>query len=101
MRNLLTAAIIAASTLPAMADGKDDTLSVIGMAIAQNECGLKPDPYIAQQAAQNSRAYTELSTEQYLEFMSDAIALKTRQFYENRQIGRFCVDMVRIYGGMR
>ena len=57
----ITAALLAASLTSAMADGVEDTLSVIGMAIAENECGLKPDPYIAQQTAQKSMAYTGLS----------------------------------------
>lgn len=95
---IITAALLAASLTPAMADGVEDTLSVIGMAIAENECGLKPDPYIAQQTAQKSLAYTGLSREQYLASMSDAITFKTKQLYDGRQIGRFCLDIARIYG---
>lgn len=95
---IITAALLAASFTPALADGVEDTLSVIGMAIAENECGLKPDPYIAQQTAQKSLAYTGMSREQYLASMSDAIVFKTRQMYDNRQIGRFCLNIARIYG---
>lgn len=98
MRNIITAALIAASFTPSLADGVEDTLSVIGMAIAEKECGLKPDPYIAQQTAQKSLAYTGMSREQYLASMSDAIVFKTKQMYDGRQIGRFCVDIARIYG---
>lgn len=97
-RAIITAALIAVSFTPALADGVEDTLSVIGMAIAEKECGLKPDPYIAQQTAQKSLAYTGMSREQYLASMSDAIVFKTKQMYDNRQIGRFCVDIARIYG---
>ncbi len=95
---IITAALIAASFTPALADGVEDTLSVSGRAIAENECGLKPDPYIAQQTAQKSLAYTGMSREQYLASMSDAIVFKTKQLYDGRQIGRFCVDIARIYG---
>lgn len=97
IRTLTTLALLASFT-PALADGVEDTLSVIGMAIAENECGLKPDPYIAQQTAQKSLAYTGMSREQYLASMSDAIVFKTKQMYDNRQIGRFCLDIARIYG---
>ena len=100
MKYLLTAALLAASFTPALADGAEDTLSVIAMAIAEKECGLKPDPYIAQKTAQKSLAYTGMSREQYLASMSDAIAFKTKQMYDGRQIGRFCVDIARIYGVM-
>lgn len=97
IRTLTTLALLSSFT-PALADGVEDTLSVIGMAIAENECGLKPDPYIAQQTAQKSLAYTGMSREQYLASMSDAIVFKTKQMYDGRQIGRFCVDIARIYG---
>ncbi len=97
-RAIITSALLAVSFTPALADGVEDTLSVIGMAIAENECGLKPDPYIAQQTAQKSLAYTGMSREQYLASMSDAIVFKTKQLYDGRQIGRFCVDIARIYG---
>lgn len=98
MKYLLTAALLAASFTPALADGVEDTLSVIGMAIAEKECGLKPNKEHAEILALRSMAYTGMSREQYLASMSDAIVFKTKQMYDNRQIGRFCLDIARIYG---
>lgn len=98
---IITAALLAASLTPSMADGVEDTLSVIGMAIAENECGLKPNQEHAQRTAQSSLAFTGLSREQYISSISDAIAYKTEQMYSSRTIGRFCVDVARIYGGVR
>ncbi len=95
----ITAAIIAASTIPALADGKEDTLAVISMTIAQNECGLMPDMASAESVAQRSMAFTGLDRDGYITAVSDAAAFKTKEMYVNRTIGKFCVDMARIYGG--
>lgn len=95
----ITAAIVAASTLPALADGKEDTLAVISMTIAQNECGLLPDMESAQTIAERSMAFTGLDRDGYITAVSDAAAFKTKEMYDSRSIGKFCVDMARIYGG--
>lgn len=101
IRTLTSLALLLASTIPALADGKEDTLAIISMAIAENECGLKPNQEHAQRTAQSSLAFTGLSREQYISSISDAIAYKTEQMYSSRTIGRFCVDVARIYGGVR
>ncbi len=100
-RTLTTLALLLSTTIPALADGKEDTLAVISMAIAENECGLKPNQEHAQRTAQRSLAFTGLSMEQYISSISDAIAFKTIEMYADRTIGRFCVDVARIYGGVR
>ncbi len=100
-RTLTTLALLLATTIPALADGKTDTLAVVGMAIAEAECGLMPNMQDAQRTAERSLAFTGLSREQYLKSISDAIAFKTSEMYADRSIGRFCVEMARIYGGVR
>lgn len=101
IRTLTALALLLASTIPVLADGKEDTLAIISMAIAENECGLKPNQEHAQRTAQSSLAFTGLSREQYISSISDAIVYKTEQMYASRTIGRFCVDVARIYGGVR
>ena len=95
-KGALLAALMAT---PALADGKEDTLAVISMTIAQNECGLMPDMASAETVAQRSMAFTGLDRDGYITAVSDAAAFKTKEMYVNRTIGKFCVDMARIYGG--
>lgn len=100
IRTLTTLALLA-STLPALADGKEDTLAVISMTIAQNECGLSPDAASAQITAQRSMAFTGLDRAQYITTMGEMVAFKTNEMYTNRSIGRFCVRMAQIYAGAK
>lgn len=100
IRTLATLALLA-STLTALADGKEDTLAVISMTIAQNDCGLMPDMTSARVVAERSMAFTGLDRDGYITAVSDAAAFKTKEMYVNRTIGKFCVDMARIYGGAR
>lgn len=95
-KSVVLAALIAT---PALADGKEDTLAVISMTIAQNECGLMPDMKSAQTIAERSMAFTGLDRDGYITAVSDAAAFKTKQMYDSRSIGKFCVDMARVYGG--
>jgi len=101
MRNILTATILLASTLPALADGKEDTLAVISMAIAEAECGLSPNAASAQVTAERSLAFTGLDRAQYITTMGEMVAFKTNEMYANRSIGRFCVRMAQIYAGAK
>lgn len=97
----ITSAILAASITPALADGKEDTLAVISMTIAQNECGLAPNMEAAQITAQRSMAFTGLERQQYINTMSEMVAFKTAEMYANKAIGRFCVRMAEIYAGSK
>jgi len=97
-RAIITAALLAASTIPALADGKEDTLAVISMTIAQNECGLAPDMASAQVTAERSMAFTGLDRAQYIATMGEMVAFKTNEMYAAKTIGRFCVRMAQIYG---
>lgn len=99
MIRTLTALALLASTTPALADGKEDTLAVISMTIAQNECGLAPDMAMAESVAERSLEYTGLNRNQYLTTMSEMVAIKTNEMYAGRTIGRFCVRMAEIYAG--
>ena len=101
MRSLITAAILAASITPALADGKEDTLAVISMTIAESECGLAPNMEAAQVTAQRSMAFTGLDRAQYITTMGEMIAFKTAEMYANKSIGRFCVRMAQIYAGAK
>lgn len=101
MRSLITAAILAASITPALADGKEDTLAVISMTIAQNECGLSPDMATAESVSERSLEYTGLNRNQYLTTMGEMVAFKTKEMYAGRTIGRFCVRMAQIYSGAK
>ncbi len=101
MRSLITATLLLTSTLPALADGKEDTLAVISMTIAQNECGLVPDMTSADSVAQRSMAFTGLDRDGYITAVSDAASFKTNEMYANRSIGRFCVRMAQIYAGAK
>lgn len=101
MRSLITAAILAASTLPALADGKEDTLAVIWMTIAENECGLTPNMAEAQSTAERSLEFTGLDSKEYIIAMGKMAADKTNEMYDNKSIGRFCVRMAQIYAGAK
>lgn len=103
MRNLITLTMLAliASTLPALADGKEDTLAVISMTIAQNECGLAPDMASAQVTAERSMAFTGLDRAQYIATMGEMVAFKTNEMYAAKTIGGFCVRMAQIYAGAK
>lgn len=100
IRALTTLALLASIT-PALADGKEDTLAVISMTIAQNECGLTPDMASAQATAQRSMAFTGLDRAQYITTMGEMVTFKTAEMYATKTIGRFCVRMAQIYAGVK
>lgn len=101
MRALLTSAILAVSITPALADGKEDTLAVISMTIAENECGLTPNMAEAQLTAERSLEFTGLDSKEYIKAMGKMAADKTNEMYANKSIGRFCVRMAQIYAGVK
>lgn len=100
MRSLITAAIIAASTLPALADGKEQTIAVVNVTIAESQCGLAA-PASAKSWAAGSIQYSGLSEQDWVNAVADMATIRAEQMYADRSIGRFCVDMARIYGGVR
>lgn len=97
-KGALLAALIAT---PALADGKQATLAVINMAIAEGECGLSPDAASAQVTAERSLAFTGLDRAQYIATMGEMVAFKTSEMYTNKSIGRFCVRMAQIFAGAK
>lgn len=96
----ITAAIIAASTLPALADGKESTLAAINIVIAQTDCGLAL-PSWSPDTAERSLEFTGLSAEQWANTIGDMATYRANQMYADRSIGKFCVDMARIYAGSK
>jgi len=101
MKHVLSAlALLLATTIPALADGKTDTLAVVNVTIAKSECGLKPQNW-ARTSAANSLQFTGLSQKDWVNAVADMATIRTEQMYADRSIGRFCVDMARIYGGVR
>ena len=100
MTRTLTTLALLASTIPALADGKTDTLAVVNVTIAKSECGLEPQDW-ARTSAANSLQFTGLSQKDWVNAVADMATIRAEQMYADRSIGRFCADMARIYGGVR
>lgn len=100
MRSLITAAIIAASITPALADGKQDTIIAINAVIAKASCGLDPQKFVYE-ASQRSLEFTGLTKEQWVSSVGDMAAFQTDQMYANKTIGKFCASVALIYAGVK
>lgn len=101
MKIINAAVVMVAMASPALADGKEDTLTVIGMTIAKVECGLSPpDTAAAQRTTQTSMEFTGLTREQYVKSVGDMAEFKANEMYANRSIGSFCAKMALIYVGV-
>lgn len=96
----ITAAIIAASITPALADGKEATIASVNMVIADNDCGLKL-PSWASDTAGRSLEFTGLTAEQWASSVGDMAVVRSQQMYADKSIGRFCARMAQIYAGMK
>lgn len=100
IRTLTSLALLLASTIPALADGKEQIIAVVNVTIAESQCGL-PAPASAKSWAAGSIQYSGLSEQDWVDAVGDMATIRTNQMYADRSIGRFCVDMARIYGGVR
>jgi hypothetical protein len=98
--SLITAAILAASITPALADGKQATLASVNMVIANTECGLDL-PNWSPAAAAESLEFTGVSAEQWANSVGDMASIRAAEMYANKSIVRFCVRMAQIYAGAK
>jgi hypothetical protein len=96
MRNLLTATLLLTSTIPALADGKQDTIVAVNVVIAKTDCGLNPMGW-SSDTAERSRQFTGLGREEWANAIGDMATIKAEQMYADRSMGKFCAGMAIIY----
>lgn len=100
MRSLLTAAIIAASITPALADGKTSVQAVVGMRMAYIECGLVAPNGFAVNTVYEALEYSTSNGVDAVKFSEGVIRaaqLLAEQHKQEGTMGRFCANMARIY----
>lgn len=100
IRSLTTAAIIAASTFPALADGKTSVQAVVGMRMAYIECGLVAPNGFAVNTVYEALEYSTsngVDAAKFSEGVIRAAQLMAEHHKQEGTMGRFCANMARIY----
>lgn len=96
----ITAAIIAASITPALADGKTSVQAVVGMRMAYIECGLVAPNGFAVNTVYEALEYSTsngVDAAKFSEGVIRAAQLLAEQHKQEGTMGRFCANMARIY----
>lgn len=100
IRALLASAIFAASTLPALADGKTSVQAVVGMRMAYVECGLVAPNSFAINTVYEALEYSTsngVGADKFSEGVIRAAQLLAEQHKQQGTLGIFCANMARIY----
>lgn len=104
-RTLTTLALLLADTVPALAvtpeDGVSAVKATVEMRVAAIYCGLNPPAHFRDYVAQKALDFTGMDSDAYTLRMILAADNMAAQLNRENGMMEFCVDVQKVYGGVR